>query len=751
MVPDSPTGPQPGSRYWLFGPYVLDRVKNQLIKDGVAVPVRPKDLEILIVLVDRHGRLVEKDEIFACVWSGAIVEEGNLSRHISTLRKTLNGGTDRREYIATLPARGYRFVAEVTETDEDPHATHTTPVPGAVVRAPVPSSRIVHHVAWVAVCAALVIFFWPRPSAAPTPRRTLVQVTDEQGVQEHPSWSPDGQRIVYASDHAGVSNLYVRTVADHDALPIQITSSASSDWQPDWSPDGRWIAFRSERDGGGLRIVPAEGGPSRGITTFGYDPQWSPDSRRVLFMSAYIGQLGPPRPHVIAIGDETPAAVAPQLLGEFNPAHVAWHPDGRISIWGRRTGNAWAFVTVDPATGAAIESPADLVREVLTASSITLSRFRWAPSGRHLYFEGESRGVRNIWRVTVDPATLAWTHGPDRLTTTAGEEAGIALSPDGRRLLFSAQASKTRIWALSFDHDGRRLTGRAAPLTTGRAGEQSPNASAGGGVLVYGATRAGRYEFRERSMHDSRDRVLLAGYEHLPRMSQDGARLAYLRQLPGASGTDATTTLVTRSLSGGEERVLATFGPYTWVPTDWAPDGSALVGTGRTADVQRGSVFLLPLSGAPHGERHMRLVATGGDRGLTSARFSPDQHWVAFAANNASRDGTSVINVVSVSGGAWTRISEGAQFDGKPQWAPDGRAIYYISNRDGFVNVWGRRFDPVSGHTVGPAFRVTDFDSSQRMLSAGFQELRLAFTDDSLILPITERSSDVWMLEHVDQ
>ena len=69
-----------------------------------------------------------------------------------------------------------------------------------------------------------------------------------------------------------------------------------------------------------------------------------------------------------------------------------------------------------------------------TSRAFQPGRFVWAPSRRYIYFEGRAGDTQNIWRVTVDPLTEKWVDGPERLTTGAGEETNVAISPDGTRL-----------------------------------------------------------------------------------------------------------------------------------------------------------------------------------------------------------------------------------------------------------------------------------------------------------------------------
>src|SRR5215470_11683960 len=100
-----------------FGPYRLDSGERLLSHDGEVVPLQPKVFDLLLVLVERHGRLLEKDELMKAVWPDTIVEEVNLANNISILRKTLSENGER--FIETAPKRGYRFVASVREIVEE--------------------------------------------------------------------------------------------------------------------------------------------------------------------------------------------------------------------------------------------------------------------------------------------------------------------------------------------------------------------------------------------------------------------------------------------------------------------------------------------------------------------------------------------------------------------------------------------------------------------------------------------------------
>lgn len=108
---------RPAKHFYEFGPFRLDPAEHTLLREGQTVPLTPKVFDILKVLVENNGHLFEKDELMKAVWPDSFVEEGNLTRNISTLRTAL-GERPEDQYIETIPKRGYRFVARVREVDE---------------------------------------------------------------------------------------------------------------------------------------------------------------------------------------------------------------------------------------------------------------------------------------------------------------------------------------------------------------------------------------------------------------------------------------------------------------------------------------------------------------------------------------------------------------------------------------------------------------------------------------------------------
>ena len=147
-------------------------------------------------------------------------------------------------------------------------------------------------------------------------------------------------------------DIWVQRLAGGDA--IQLTRSPAADVEPAWSPDARNIVFRSNREGGGLFIVPAVGGPERQLTSFGVKPQWTPDGTEILFRNTRISTMAAAGFDdtsglyaISAFGGDVPRQILPSFLNGGRWPWIASHPDGRISVLGQHPTLGWGFFTVN--------------------------------------------------------------------------------------------------------------------------------------------------------------------------------------------------------------------------------------------------------------------------------------------------------------------------------------------------------------------------------------------------------------------
>ena len=174
-------------RFYRFGCFWLSPETQVLLRDGDVVPLPPKAVETLLVLLRSAGQPVDKDTLIQTVWPNTFVEENNLAHHISVLRKTLGNGEDGKSYIETIPKRGYRFVGDVKEAvEEGGGAQHT---PAAAVGTPAQSlltrRRLTAAIA-LPVVGALVFVWWLSRRGPTTPLFESLAVLPFQNLSGDP-------------------------------------------------------------------------------------------------------------------------------------------------------------------------------------------------------------------------------------------------------------------------------------------------------------------------------------------------------------------------------------------------------------------------------------------------------------------------------------------------------------------------------------------------------------------------------------
>jgi len=160
-----------------FGSFRLNPADHSLLSAGKPVPLTPKSFEILVMLVERKGSLVTKDELMKRIWPDSFVEEANLSVNVSALRKALGDTPEHQQYIETVPKLGYRFIAPVSTVstgtsiatikapiaNEEPMSVlpvETTQPILVETKPVVPQRRSLWGLVALAVAAVLVVGYW---------------------------------------------------------------------------------------------------------------------------------------------------------------------------------------------------------------------------------------------------------------------------------------------------------------------------------------------------------------------------------------------------------------------------------------------------------------------------------------------------------------------------------------------------------------------------------------------------------------
>ena len=313
-----------------FGPFQLDPDEHLLLCDGRPVPLTPKVFDVLRVLVEHHGRLVDKATFFEQVWPDSFVEEANLNRSIAVLRKALGESAAGAKYIETVPKRGYRFVAPVTRSAgpavrvraDDTNQVASTPCRDprgsdrdsdeadeyeirVSDRTAVPSShdhavrstsrrrgsRRVAAAMVVAGCAGLFAWVFGRaalgdPTAMAVPQYRQVTFAGREGV---PAISADGHWIAYVSAGRSDRSLVVQELAGGPPLTV---FQAPEVLNVRWSPDGSELLFAA-RGGGtdGVFAVARSGGAARRVAARPLVATWSPDGAMIVLARYQSGTL----------------------------------------------------------------------------------------------------------------------------------------------------------------------------------------------------------------------------------------------------------------------------------------------------------------------------------------------------------------------------------------------------------------------------------------------------------------------------
>jgi TolB-like protein/DNA-binding winged helix-turn-helix (wHTH) protein len=142
-----------------FGPFLLDPAERRLILDGRDLRLPPKVFETLVLLVERHGLLVDKDDLMKTLWPGTFVEEVTLARNISLLRKALGDapGQDQSQYIETVSKRGYRFIAEVKEVYQPATQSRSAGTDSGLDSMQMPGTWWQRHRAWIVATGCLLL------------------------------------------------------------------------------------------------------------------------------------------------------------------------------------------------------------------------------------------------------------------------------------------------------------------------------------------------------------------------------------------------------------------------------------------------------------------------------------------------------------------------------------------------------------------------------------------------------------------
>lgn len=662
-----------------FGPFRLDLKARMLLKDGVYVPLTPKALETLAVLIENNGRIVDKEELLRLVWPETFIEEATLAKTVSLLRKAL-GEEDRRHYINTVPKRGYRFAIDVRVADfpvEEPSSPAAAPVQAVVIPAPAVSetSRITSISTEMAgMIAGSQLAATPSPS--PTSRRSIpfrwlplglsliallaiiykfapplfqpaasvslkaVPLTSFPGHQNQVAFSPDGNQIAFAWDGpaGGPSHIYVKLIGS-EAL-LQLTHGPGADSRAAWSPDGRSISFlRSTPGSRSWYLISTLGGPERkvaGIFPYfdlgaGNSAYFSPDGKTLAIVDKE-NSAAPASIFLISLDTGTRRKLTSPPAGTTGDYYPAFSADGKRIAFARARSFSATDLYIVPLSGG---KPSRL-----TADGLTIDGLTWTADNQEIIFSSRRGGSFNsLWRIKASGGT------PERVTTFGEDIISPAISRRDNSLAYTRELDDMNIWSYTLDAAGHVT--EKAPLIASTFRDSDPD------------------------------------------FSPDGRHIAF------TSGRNGSFGIWVSDSDGNNPRLLFDGGAYVTGSARWSPDGSRIAFDTRANDpagLGNPSIWTMDADGG----KPRRL--TGTSTGDVAPSWSRDGNWIYFAS---TRSGSLQIWKMPSRGGQAVQITHHGGFESFE--TDDGKYLFYLKGRE-VPGIWRV---PTNG---GEETLVTDCD-----------------------------------------
>jgi DNA-binding winged helix-turn-helix (wHTH) protein/Tol biopolymer transport system component len=500
-----------------FDGFLLDTKQKVLLREGKPVPITPKTFQLLLALVENHGRLVEKDELMKAVWADSFVEAGNLAFTMRLLRKALGDDTQKPRFIETVPRRGYRFIAEVRvvakETDENNDSPPTAAQTPEQIPAAAPRFKKFAFPILALSIAVILIGVWLVKSknlaAAPVLSAPFAsEKLSTNGKVTYAVLSPDGKNVIYTNGRGSdKESIWVRQLENGSSVEI-IPPSDDIYYGLAISPDGNTLYFvRHPRQGGEPKSIYR-------VSIFGGVPQktvhdtqgWislSPDGAKISFVRCYFRD------------DEFCSLMTADSADGKNEKRIVTSPrpirigDNRISPDGKSiafaagqsttASNEFGLSEVDLESGAQRELTDEKFFDIknlvwlpdksgwlFTASKIPNKNFRiWqvsAVTGKAVALtkDSETYAVLGLDREATKIITTQFkqdfrlrllpTENPS-LSRILADASSVSFAPDGKVYFSSIMSGNDEIWSIKADGSEQRqltnnVTDESAPLVS---------------------------------------------------------------------------------------------------------------------------------------------------------------------------------------------------------------------------------------------------------------------------------------------
>jgi Tol biopolymer transport system component len=300
---------------------------------------------------------------------------------------------------------------------------------------------------------------------------------------------------------------------------------------------------------------------------------------------------------------------------------------------------------------------------------------------------------------------------------------------------FASLNENADVWGLPLDANRRLVTGDPQRLTTDIGEDVGGDLSRDGAKLVFVSARSGNQEVWLKDLRTGKETqvTVSGGAKGYPTLSASGLKLAYFVREVGERAIYAIS-LKPSTQPNVAEKVCSQCGSNP----SWSPDEKSIL------YVDRGVRLVDAASG-----QKFTIIERQDGYNFSEPTLSSDGAWLSFIASIAAR---SRVYVIPFQAGRqftqkeWIPVTEETSWDDTPRWSPDGRTIYFISERDGFRCIWSQSLDPATKRPVGSPVALYHSHTARRsLLNVSIAVLSIAVAHDKIVFNMGERTGNIWM------